>query len=193
MIKNVRGVCQRCGGPMEFSAESTGMTATCPHCGQETELMLAVPEGAKSPFATKAIVYGIIAIIILAGGLGAAVFALKRAERLRARQALTAPATNPTAPTDAFAPLGFSISPVVLEKGQGNALVHAVGKVKNLTSRQRFGVRIELELLDAAANKVGDAKDYHTLLEPNGEWRFRALVVEKKAVAARVASIKEDR
>jgi hypothetical protein len=193
MIKNVRGVCQRCGGPMEFSAAATGTTSTCPLCGQETELVLEVPEVAKSGIGIKATIYGIVALVILAGGFGAVVFALKRAERLKARQGATVITSATPGATDPFAAIGFNVSPVTLEQGTGSAVVYAVGNVKNLTSRQRFGVRVELELLDATGNKVGAAKDYRTLLEPSGDWRFRALVAETKAVAARVASIQEDR
>jgi hypothetical protein len=194
MIKNVRGVCQRCGGPMEFAADATGTTSTCPLCGRETELVLDVPEVAKSGLGLKAAIYGIVALVILGSGLGAVIFALKRAERIKAQQAVTTAARGPAPPpADPFALIGFNVSPVTLEKGSEPGRVYAVGIVNNNSARQRFGVRVELELLDAAGNKVGAAKDYHTLIEPNGAWRFRALVVAKTATAARVASLKEDR
>ncbi len=193
-IKNLKGECQRCGGAIEFRAENVGMTAECPHCGQPTELLLAVPPETKSPAQTKAIIYTAIAVVILVGGLIGAVVALKRAERLSARQKATlAPANAQTSPkpADPFAQAGFSVSPVTLETSPSGSIVHAVGKVHNLTNRQRFGVRVELELLDSTGRKVGEAKDYQSILEPNAEWQFRALVVEKRAVAAKVLVIKE--
>jgi hypothetical protein len=52
---------------------------------------------------------------------------------------------------------------------------------------------VELELLDAEGNQVGRATDYQQVVEPNGEWKFRALVMEKRATAARVMGILEDK
>ena len=195
-IKNLKGECQHCGEAIEFRAETAGMTADCPHCGQPTELLLAVPPEAESPAQTKAIIYTIIAVVILVGGLIGTVMALKRAERLSARQKASqaqAIATASVPPANPFAQLGFRVSPVTLETNQSGSIVHAVGKVHNLTSRQRFGVRVELELLDRTGTKVGDAKDYQSILEPNADWQFRALVVDKKAVAARVVLLNENR
>lgn len=195
MIKNVRGVCQQCGGPIEFRADATGTTSTCPLCRQETELVLDVPVVAKSAFGLKALLFGLVALLILGGGFGATVYALKRAEQVKSRRtsAVSSEATAGTSATNLFAQIGFAVSPVKLEGGGSTGSVYAVGSVKNLKPRQRFGVRVELELTDAAGVKVGTAKDYHTLLEANGEWRFRALVVEKRTVGARVQSITEDR
>lgn len=195
MIKNVRGVCQQCGGLIEFRADATGTISTCPHCRQETELVLDVPGGAKSGLGLKALIFGIVALLILGGGLGAALYALKRAEQVKSRRAA---ANTPElkvagAAGDPFAQIGFAVSPVQLESGASNGLVFAVGTVKNVTGRQRFGVRVELELTDAAGARVGTARDYHTLLEANGQWRFRALVAEKRTVGARVQSVTEDR
>ena len=194
MTKDLRGECQQCGGAFNFPAESTGMTADCPHCGQPTELLLALPPDTKSPASTKAILYTVLALLIMIGGLIGTVMALKRAERLTARQreaAVKTAAQNPPPPADPFASLGFSVSPVTLEKGQSGSLIHATGKIRNTTSRQRFGVRVELELLDATGYKVGEAKDYQTVIEPGAEWQFHALVVEKKAVVAKVLVINE--
>lgn len=193
-IKNLKGVCQHCGEAIEFRAETVGMTADCPHCGQPTELCLAVPPEAESPAQTKAIIYTIIAVVILVGGLIGTVMALNRAERLSARQKASQAQTIATASVPSanpFAQFGFEVSPVTLETNQSGSIVHAVGKVHNLTSRQHFGVRVELELLDRTGTKIGDAKDYQSILEPNAAWQFRALVVDKKAVAARVVVIKE--
>jgi hypothetical protein len=81
---------------------------------------------------------------------------------------------------------------VTIEKTPGSSLVYAVGTVKNPEVRQRFGVRVELDLLDARGEKVGTAKDYQQVLEPGAEWHFKALVVESKAASAKVAAIKED-
>ncbi|MBP9901863.1 MAG: FxLYD domain-containing protein [Verrucomicrobia bacterium] len=194
-IKNLSGACQHCGRAIEFRAETAGMTADCPHCGQPTELLLALPPDSNTPARTKAILFTIVALVILIGGLIGTVLALKRAERLSARHRESAAKANAQIvppPANPFAPVGFSVSPVTLEQSQSSAIVHAVGKVRNLTNRQRFGVRVQLELLDRNGRKIGEAKDYQALLEPNAEWPFRALVVEPKAVSAIIRGITED-
>ena len=194
--KKLLGECQQCGGMIEFQADAVGTMTDCPLCGQPTELMLALPSETDSSGRTKAIVFAVILLVILLGGVGGAMVALKRAQRLSAqRQQALAPVAAQTQakPADPFAAIGFRTTPVSLDKGQGSSVVYAVGTIGNLTNRQRFGVRVELELLDATGNKVGNATDYRPTLEPNQEWRFRALVVEKKAASVKIAAIKEDK
>ena len=193
-IKNLQGECQQCGEPIEFRAETIGMTADCPHCGQPTELRLSVPPEAKSSAQTKAIIFTIIAVMILGGGFIGVLVALKRADLLSARQqANLAKINNPSSPVPEgpFVPDGFGVSPVAFDRNPGGAMVYAVGKVLNLTDRQRFGVRVELELLDASGSKIGKARDYQAVLAPNAEWQFRALVVPKDAMVAKIIAITE--
>jgi hypothetical protein len=87
----------------------------------------------------------------------------------------------------------LKVGPIALQKKQGTSLVHAVGKVRNESDYQRFGVTVELDLLDAEGKRVGPARDYIAVIEPRGEWQFRALVMMPRSVAsARVAKIKEE-
>lgn len=191
-IKNLRGECQHCGGTIEFHAEHTGTSAECPHCGQPTELMLAVPPDEESPVRKKAILFAVIALVILVGGLVAMNFALKRAKRLQGqRQPIEAAPAKSSQPADPFAAQQLRVSPVTVVAGSGSSLVYATGTIVNLSLRQRFGVKVELELFDVAGVKVGGASDYQKLIEPNGEWKFRAMVMDKNAVTAKVAAIKE--
>ena len=191
-IKNLRGECEHCGGPIEFHAEHVGTTANCPHCEQPTELMLAQPPEEGSPLRTKAIVFTAIVAVIVIGGIVGASVALKRAKRMRAEQPQTFTKTEePTASLDPFARNGFRVSPVTLSKGQGSSIVYATGSISNTTIRQRFGVKVDLELLDATGMKVGMASDYKSVMEAGAEWSYRALVVEKKAVSAKVAAVNE--
>jgi hypothetical protein len=194
-IKNLRGECQLCGGPIEFHAEHVGTTATCPHCSQPTELLLAAPPEEKSLVSKKAVVFTVIAVVILVSGLVAANIALQRAERLWAGRRPVPPVApaQPDATAGPFAVQGFRISAVALEPGQGSSLVYAVGTITNTSNRQRFGVKVELELCDAEGHRVGGASDYLKVLEPGAGWKFRAVVVEKRAVGVRVAGIKEDK
>ena len=192
--KYLKGECQHCGGHLEFSAEAAGTTADCPHCGQPTELFLAAPEQ-ESAVPLKTIVWTAITVIIMVGALVGVLIALKRAQHLAAAHRIAPAAATPqqvAAPVvDAIVPAGFQVSAVMLEKTQGNSLVYAVGSIRNETDRRRLGVQVELELLDAAGKPVGTAKGYQSTLEPKAEWKFKALVVESKAVTARIASIKE--
>ena len=192
-IKNLRGECQHCGGSIEFHAEHTGSTAECPHCGQQTELMLALPPEESSLVQKKAIVFTVIAILILAGGLVAANIALKRAKRLQTQrqEATQVEQAKAAAPADPFAAQGFRVSPVTVEQGQGSSLVYVVGTITNAGNRQRFGVKVELELFAADGSRLGVASDYQKVLEPNAAWKFRALAVDKRTAMAKIAAIKE--
>lgn len=84
-------------------------------------------------------------------------------------------------------------SPVILEKSRGgSSLVYAVGTISNESDHQRFGVKVEVDILDGKGQKVGKATDYLPLLEPREQWRFHALILEEeKAKSARIASIEE--
>jgi len=197
--KFLTGECQHCHGPIEFPAESAGLTTDCSHCRKQTELLLALPkEEPTIPRAT--IVYTIIAVIILGAGLAGAIVALKMAQRKAAHNKVEvvpqAPIRSTNATAVAASPVveaGFRISPVTLEKIKGSSLVYAVGTLTNTAARQRFGVRAQFDLLDENGNKVGDAKDYQQVIEPHGEWKFRALVVAAKVASAKIASVTEEK
>jgi len=191
--KNLSGECQHCGGRFEFPAEAAGLTGECPHCGQATDCLLAAPPEEKSPAQTRAVIFTVVAVVILVGGLIGAFVALKRAQRQFGRkEAQTqASALSPPKPADPFAAEGFRVSTVTLETTPGTKLVHAQGSIVNTTNRQRFGVKVELELFDAGGKWLAKATDYKDVIEPNAEWKFRAPVVEKKAASAKVAAIKE--
>jgi hypothetical protein len=197
-LKYLKGECVHCGGPIGFPADSIGTTADCPHCGQPTELMLARPKD-ESALPGKTIAWTVATVLILGLGLVGAMVALHMAQqRVRpksepvAPQPAAAPATN-AAPDveDPAVKAGFGASAINLEKGQGTSLVYAVGMLTNTANRQRFGVKVELDLLDDAGQKIGGAKDYQQVIEPHGEWQFKALVVDSKAKSAKVAAVSE--
>ena len=194
--KFLSGHCQHCGGHIEFPAESTGLTADCTHCGRSTELFLAAPPQ-EPTVPIKTMVYTGIAVFILVGGLAGAMIAVNRLQRAADQRKAASSAANPQStvapkPADPFARAGFRVSTVTLEKTSGSSLVYAVGTIRNETDRRRFGVKVEIELLDAGGSKVGAASDYQQALEAKAEWRFKALVLDAKAASARIAAIKED-
>jgi hypothetical protein len=199
--KYLKGSCQQCDGHIEFPAEMAGLNTTCPHCGQPTDLLLAPPPEQPSAY-RKALLWTTAAVVILGLGLAGSLVALKRAQRLVARQKQLVQAPAPEDITNTPASTGQETKPVdqsdlvgsdvTLEKTAGTSLVYAVGTVMNSAKRQRFGVKVELALLDAAGQKLGTATDYRQVLEPGVQWRFKALIVDSKAVSARLESIKED-
>ncbi|TAL01523.1 MAG: hypothetical protein EPO07_08225 [Verrucomicrobia bacterium] len=188
--KNVTGRCQHCGGTIFFPAENTGKLARCTLCGQETELILFVPETAPA-LPRKAILFTVVAIVILVGGLIAAQLAVKRARRLTGQIEGTVKPGGAGQPANPFAGAGFAAGDTALEKAGSGSLVYAVGSVTNLTDRRRFGVKVELDLMDRDGKKIGTAKDYRDTLEPRAAWRFKAMVMEARTESARLTSIAE--
>jgi hypothetical protein len=179
-----------------------GLASDCPHCGQQTDLLLAAPPE-EPTLPRRTIVWAVIGIVILVMGLIGAIAALKRAERWAARQkhqaesaAVVEGSSNPpvgAAPLDdPQTQKGFVVSAVELEKAPGTSLVYAVGTLKNTSDHKRFGVKVELDLFDAGGQKMGTATDYQLVMETNTVWPFKALVVDAKATSAKVAAIKED-
>jgi hypothetical protein len=180
-----------------------GLPATCPHCGQQTDLLLALPPE-EPTIPRRAVLWTLIGIVVLCLGLVGALAALKRAQNLAARQKQrTEAAALPLDTTrgqvqDAKAAEGevdqngFIASPISLEQEPGTSRISATGTIRNRTERKRFGVKVEIDLLDEAGTKLGTATDYQAAIEPGDEWRFRALVMESKASSARLGAIRED-
>src|SRR3954465_6292282 len=100
--KYLKGECTHCGGHLEFPAEAAGMTANCPHCGQQTELLLERPKD-EGGIPKRIIIWTVIAVLVLGGGFGAAIYALKRAQSWaeRKKQAITPVQTTNTVPARA--------------------------------------------------------------------------------------------
>ena len=81
--------------------------------------------------------------------------------------------------------------PVTLEKAENGNLAYAVGVLRNESSRQRYGVKVLVDLFDENDLKVGTTTDYTQFIMPGNEWRFRALVVDHKAVRAELTNVTE--
>jgi hypothetical protein len=189
--KRLKGVCGECGGSIEFPAELVGTLTPCPRCGKQTELLLATPPEEPS-VPRKAILWTVGAIVILALGVIVPVAALKHFEKLAARHRDMAISPASAGATEAAALAGFEVSAISLEKGPGAfSENYAVGTVVNKCNRQRSGVTVELDLLDAGGQKVGIARNYRPALAPGAKWHFRVPVGDAKAASARLASIKE--
>jgi len=211
--KYLKCLCAQCGGHIEFPAEGIGMTAPCPHCGWPTELTLEAPAPVRAR-SSRSLKWVIAGVVILAIGLVGAMSALFVAQRLakinreseveNRRQNPNSsgrrPSTLDPRPSAPAVPSrtkraetisDFAASEVKIEKAAGSSLVYASGTLKNETDRQRFGVTVEIDLFNNAGTKIGTATDYKDMVEPRGPWTFRALVLPKNAVSARIAAIRE--
>lgn len=104
------------------------------------------------------------------------------------RSANAAPGVPPPDPWHGLKP-----SPIKLEKSGDGNLVYAVGTVENTSGRQRFGVKVELDVFDSKGEKLDPATDYTEVIEPGKDWRFRALIVDRNATRATLKAIDEDK
>jgi len=193
-IKNLRGECQHCGGLIEFHAEHAGTIGECPHCNQNTQLMLALPPEDASPLRRKVIIFSLIGSLIFIGGLIGMKTALNRARQLRAENekfSSSSISQSTTRTEDVFAKDGFYISQPSISKSEGSTIMHAVGSVTNVAKHQRYGVKVELEIFDLSGEKIGVTSDYKKIMESGAEWRYRALIVEKRAASAKILRVTE--
>jgi hypothetical protein len=202
----VKGECRLCGGHLEFPAEAIGKTIACPHCGQSIELQATE----SKPKAGGRRLW-VIGIALLACGAVAAIILLGRRSHPTAgtfppSTATTNVSNPPITPEPKIVPASppvepprpgevltnsFGISGGTMQSTSGSSLVYVLGTVRNLSDRQRFGVKVEFSLLDAAGQVIGHATDYQSEIDPHAEWDFKALVMESKAVSAHFSGITE--
>jgi hypothetical protein len=200
--------CQHCGGHIEFPIEGAGQTISCPHCNWQTVLSLnQTPRvevgGGRAARKRIYMVFGLGACVVAAACGGAylylkpintpqeAVTPIRTEQPSNTAAVASAPVAPPKRkpPTDPWH--GLKAGKVALEKTGDSQLVYAIGVLTNDTPRQRFGVKVELDVLDEHHKKLGSATDYTEVIEPGKEWKFRALVTDKNATAVKLTSVKE--
>jgi len=76
---------------------------------------------------------------------------------------------------------------------KGSKVTYVVGTLENTSAQPRFGIRLELDLLDRTGAKIDSARDYCETIAARQTWSFRAMVLDSNAVTAKLAAIKEDR
>lgn len=192
--KFLKCACAHCSGHIEYPADGIGSTIACPHCGRETELTLETPVGLTSEklHTSKWAVAGLIILGIgFLGVIAALLLAPRMMEKARFTQPVTATAPLMPSPPAKQIINEFSMANVAIERTPSSTLVYGGGVLKNETDRQRFGVSVELDLLDARGTRIGTAKDYAPIIEPRAEWKFRALLLTDKAASLRIADVKE--
>jgi hypothetical protein len=198
----VKGACQHCAGHLEFPAEAAGQTAPCPHCGQPTRLVAAI-SSAKSGISRQKRLAIAVALCACAavpatilvthrtvqgGGTGAKAPETTVSNAPVATTPKAPPEPQPEAQTNDFA-----IMPYKLEKTPGSSLVYIIGSIRNLSSQQRFGVKLAFTLFDDSDNPIGSATDYQATIDPHGVWHFKAMVMASKTASAKFDSIAEDK
>jgi ribosomal protein S27E len=206
-IEYLKCACKECGTHLEYPAHASGTTVTCPNCGQWTEL-----PGTKAPVERKGLTINLVwigLICCVALWLGALWWWLQRQPTVAEKPPPPAvkvaanPATNASAMVVMQAVVAvpakpkpkshddLHVSEIELERTPNTTLVYAVGVVTNASDWQRFGVRIELDLLNAQEKKIGETQDYKEILEPHQAWQFRAMIHQKKAVSAKLSALTE--
>ena len=87
---------------------------------------------------------------------------------------------------------GLKAGSVKLEKSGVGDLIYAVGALRNDSDHQRFGVKVEVELLGPRGEKIGAASDYTQSIDMGKSWNFRALVTDRGAVKGVVTNVTEN-
>jgi hypothetical protein len=180
--------CQHCGGHIEFPIHGAGRKISCPHCGEPTLLTRAAPVEIGGGRVARKRIYRTLAIAacLLAAAVGAYFYVNSK----NSQPSVAAPfPPKPKPPRDPWH--GLTAGTVSLDNSGDGRLIYAVGTLTNETTRQRFGVKVELDVLDAHHNKLGSATDYTDVIEPGKEWKFRAMVTDKNAKTAKLTNVKE--
>ncbi len=193
--------CESCGGHIEYPVELGGSTLDCPHCHFSTALPAAAAARSASPrsanpaifkaaallAAVAAIAYG--AWVVNTTHTAATSVAVRPVEPPTATNIIASPPPKPQPPQwDGLE----SDSPVQLEKAGEGSLVYAVGVLRNTTDKQKFGVKVEVDLFDARGAKVGSATDYAATIDAGAKWHFHALVVGSGAAKAKIKDVTEN-
>jgi hypothetical protein len=208
--------CEICGENIEFPAEAAGQSIPCPHCAQNTKLSQLAEQPLPSDrrrFRPALLAVVICAVLGIAMAIG--IFAAKRSaetaeaakpipesevdvkvetkeESLKNKRRKKANAKSTKASQTAKEWNGLKATHINLKKTDNSRLIYATGTVHNKTDRQRFGVKVELDLFDAENAKLGSATDYVQVIEPKKDWGFKALVTDPKAVRAELTAITEN-
>jgi|ERR1017187_598120 hypothetical protein len=194
--------CQKCGGHLEFPSSRSGEVIDCPHCNEKTMLVADISGSAtpseKSPAKLKRrspIAVGSILVVFILIAAGAMFYRSKiqNLTSIPSPNAATSAQTNPVIPDAVPKFNDFDIGQITLKKVEGSGLVYAVGTLRNKTDRQRFGVRVQMDVLDEQDTKIGSASDYIAVLEPRKDWQFRAMLTETKGVKVKLTSIEEQK
>ena len=182
--KRLNGSCRECGAPIEFAAEAIGTTAQCPRCRKPTELLLATPPS-EPLVPRKVMVWTVVTCAVLILGAVAVVLGLKHFETLAVQK------KHQSGSAAAGLPAGLQVSAISVSKDPADSESYAVGTVENTSRIRRLGLAAQLDLLDAAGQKVGIGRAYRPSLEPGAKWEFKVATTDARVFSAKLASLKE--
>src|SRR5215207_10464335 len=152
--------CPDCHGLVEMPGPAPASEPLqCPHCGY------VIQRPSPKSSAKRMLVLTTVIVCLGAVAFGVA-FALKHRALPKEKLPAIAAPIGPSISTNQF-----TISSVRLEKE--GALRYVQGTASNGVAKQRFGVKIYLELLDTNELRVGSASDYRPIVQPNEVWQFR--------------------
>ena len=207
--------CRHCGDSIEFPCEGSDTTVSCPHCGEQTLLFNpdasletepgTTEDGVQEQPKRKVRTFGLVALAVVVTLIGLKVFHRKTDSGANGPASTEAhhvdqpkdvpvkrePASPAASVLSAKSIDDLKVGPITLERAKNSSLVYAVGTLRNASAHQRFGINVEIALADKNGNPAGIAKDYRDVIEPKGEWRFRALVLDPKAVSGKLLSVDE--
>ena len=181
MSEYFRTTCTYCGGTIEAPKSAAGMTLECPHCHAQTSVR-------KS----NQWIWIVLALVLVAAIAGVTVKLVSRratvpSDPIRNVSSTDKSISSPKSPQD------LKAGAVEIDQPKGSGLRYAVGTLRNDSDHSRYGVGVEIILLDQSGRELPTrASDYVQMLEPRKEWRFRALVLDSKAASAKIASIREE-
>lgn len=211
----LKGPCENCGAHIEFPAQGLGQSIPCPHCGENTNLLQSDAPSIESSTTSNSqkrrrpILLIALSCLALIAAMAFGIFAARKnavepektisetkVEDLAPQNAPAkkqpAPKSKKAAATPDFESNNLQAFRVTLEKSENSRLIYATGAIRNQSNRQRFGVKVELDLLDEQGAKLGSATDYAQIIEPRKEWKFRAMVTEPKAASVKITAITEE-
>jgi hypothetical protein len=181
--------CQKCGDALEFPSSALGEVVDCPHCGEQTKLVLTPAKSVGKLAINTGLVLSVLTLVASSMGIYWRMTQKPGPSLGHATQTSTKAAIP-----KAFIEMNdFQIGEITLKKADGSGLVYAQGTVTNVTDRQRFGVKIELDLFNEHDDKIGNASDYLAVLEPHKAWQFNALLTEPKTAKAKLANLEEQK
>jgi len=185
--------CPGCGVHISFPPDRAGELVDCPHCGTKTGLVATEAGSASQRARIKSNVIATILLFLILVAIGAGYYRFKTWQPDQPATVVLPAITNVFIPKTFQDFDEFKVGKITLKKSDLGGLVYAVGVVKNDTNRQRFGVRITLELHDAKDASLGSTSDYLAVLEPHREWQFRALLTDPRAVSTVLTRIEEQK
>jgi DNA-directed RNA polymerase subunit RPC12/RpoP/flagellar basal body-associated protein FliL len=204
-----KSFCARCGEHIEAPTEGAGMWIRCPHCGEKTQLVAPPPEVEATAEPIRAadkpstritwVVIAAVALCVLVA-VGAVTFFFSQGRKNRAATGVPSivrktPKPKSAAPAVEAQPdlwKGLKPGPITIEKSGKSRLVYAIGTIRNDTDKQRYGVKVTLDVLDSKSERVGTTTDYTQFIDAHKEWTFKALITGSKAASAKITSISED-